>query len=149
MAASGLETVQRFLELVGELTEDHVVDGARIDWCALGEVLSPEFVIRNPLFHPVHGIFPHIGDPVDGALRGIAGMKADIEATASHFRFSVSGAQLRDAGDVVLFFGVINVTGCRSARSMSSPFAELFFLEDGLIARIEPHINVNAFRLVI
>lgn len=149
MSKTGLETVSEFLELVGELTEHNVVESAKIDWSALDAVLFPDFAIVNPLFHPTQGIFPNVGDEADGALSGVAGMRADIEATASHFHFSVSGPQLRDAGDVVLFFGTIHVTGYRSGRSMSSPFAELFYVSGGRITRIEPYINVNAFRLVI
>ncbi|WBX83772.1 hypothetical protein [Sphingosinicella microcystinivorans] len=149
MSSRNLETVHRFLDLVGESTDHKVIASSDIDFSRITALLTSEFVIRNPLFHPEHGIVKGVGDDIDGSLRGPDAIEIDLKATASLFEFSVRNAELKDAGDVILFLGNISVRGTESLRSMETGFVELFFMKDGLIDRIEPYLNVNAFRLIL
>lgn len=147
--SENLQLVLKFLTLVGEAEEDHVVSGDSINFMELKKLLSADFVIVNPLFHPKHGIIGGVGDPVDGSLHGPDGMEEDIRATSSHFKFSVKNVTHHDAGNVVLFRGTISIQGTRTQKSDETTFAELFFVENGLITRIEPYLNANALRGVL
>ena len=147
--SENLSLVLEFLKLVGEAEENRVVSEHNIDFTKLKKLLSDDFVIVNPLFHPAHGIVKGVTDTSDGSLHGPDGMEKDIKATASHFKFSVKDFTHYDAGDVILFRGTISILGARSGKSVETKFAELFFVEDGLIRRIEPYLNVNALREVL
>ena len=147
--SENLSIVRKFLDLVGETEANRIVDHNKIDFSTLKSLLTSDFVIRNPIFHPDHGIIKDVGESSDGSLIGPDAMEEDIKATASYFSFSVKDSKYYDAGDVIIFQGTINVRGLKTGELVETPFAELFYIRDGLIYLIEPYLNTNAVRQVI
>ena len=144
-----LDIVYKFLETVGITQENRTVNRDGIDFAKATRLLSPDFIILNPLFHPRHGLIERVGNSADGALSGPAGWVEDIKATAPYFSFSVSDFALHDASDVTILRATIRIRGVRTGRTVETPFTELFFVKDGLIRRIEPYFNLNALHGII
>jgi hypothetical protein len=143
MVSQRVSVVQTFLDLIGETDPNHVMVAA--DAKSGRHLLHPECIIINPLWHPDRGIVQAGELTPDGLLHGRSGIDRDLAQVNSRWKCTVSDTALYDVGEFVLYRAVANVTSKVSGTTVAAPFVDLYWVEDGLITKIDMYLDTKAF----
>jgi ketosteroid isomerase-like protein len=143
---TNIEIARAYIEGIhGNGSDTHVL---RHDDASKASVslIDEDMELVNPILDPLRGVIGLADGPVGGVLRGVTALADDLALVTKLWDIKMHEAAFYDADEFVALRGTLTTTGVRGGHPVKSDFAELFFIRDGKIYRVEIYSDTLAWK---